>query len=151
MAKIATLCHILDDGKLLLIKKKRGIGAGFWNAAGGKVEEGEDIRDAAIREVREEVGLTPINPEKIGALDFYFGNELFMVVHVFLSREFGGVAMETDEALPRWFHVNDIPYNEMWQDDLHWVPVMLRNEKFTGKFYFDEHGKKLLRHELKSA
>lgn len=149
MTKIGTLCHILNDGKILLIKKKRGIGMGFWNAAGGKVEEGEDIKQAAVREVEEEIGLTPINPEKVGIVDFYLGKDLFMTVYIFLAEKFRGNAVETDEALPRWFDINDIPYNNMWGDDEHWMPLMLRKEKFTGKFYFDEEGKKLLSHELK--
>lgn len=39
------------DGKLLLGKKLRGFGEGFWNGFGGKVSKGESIVDAAIREV----------------------------------------------------------------------------------------------------
>ncbi|MDR0650832.1 MAG: NUDIX domain-containing protein [Candidatus Peribacteria bacterium] len=43
------------QGQLLLAMKKRGFGVGKWSGPGGKVEEGESISQAAVREVEEEV------------------------------------------------------------------------------------------------
>lgn len=42
---------------VLLGLKKRGFGTGKWNGFGGKVEPGETIRQAAIREMKEEAGI----------------------------------------------------------------------------------------------
>ena len=54
--KLATLCYILRDGEVLLIRKKRGFGANKYNGVGGKVEGGEGVLEAAIREIHKVLG-----------------------------------------------------------------------------------------------
>ena len=39
---------------------------------------------------------------------------------------------------PQWFHVDEIPFKEMWPDDKHWLPLFLVGKKFRGKFLYDE-------------
>ncbi len=56
--------------------KKRGFGVGRWNGFGGKVNDGEQIIDAAIRETQEEVGITPNELQEIGIVDFEFQNDI---------------------------------------------------------------------------
>ncbi len=148
---LATLCYVVKNGKILLIKKKRGLGAGKWNGPGGKVQKGEDIAEAAAREVYEEIGIVPDNPRKVGELEFYFGqeNNVNWHVHVFVAGDFDGIEKETKEAEPKWFSMNKIPFREMWPDDEMWFPLMLQGKKFHGKFYFDKDYKKLLRHEIR--
>jgi len=94
----ATLLFIIDDGEVLLIEKKRGHGKGLFNGPGGKVEDGEAVKDAAIREVEEETGLRPSQAEKHGELRFYFGEEKFQRVHVYVSNSYSGEMEECDEA-----------------------------------------------------
>ncbi len=48
---------VINRGALLLIKRGRGPNAGLWAVPGGKVDYGESMRDAAVREVREETGI----------------------------------------------------------------------------------------------
>lgn len=48
---------VVDEGRLLLVKRGREPGKGLWAIPGGKVEFGEPIRVAARREVAEETGL----------------------------------------------------------------------------------------------
>ena len=50
---IATLTFVFDGSEVLLIEKKRGLGAGKVNAPGGRLEPGESITECAVREVRE--------------------------------------------------------------------------------------------------
>ena len=45
------------QGRVLLGRKKRGMGLGKWNGFGGKIEAGETMRQCAVRELREECGL----------------------------------------------------------------------------------------------
>lgn len=57
--KLLTLVLLRDklSGDVLLGMKKRGFGVGKWNGFGGKVQEGETIRECARRETQEECGL----------------------------------------------------------------------------------------------
>ena len=49
---------IVRDGLLLLVKRRRPPEAGFWSLPGGKVEFGERVEDAIVREIGEEIGVT---------------------------------------------------------------------------------------------
>ena len=79
----ATPYFIIQDGKALLIEKKRGVGEGLFNGPGGKVEGEESPEEAAIREAVEETKVRPEEVEKISELEFVFGDDPFMFVHVF--------------------------------------------------------------------
>ena len=69
-------------------------------------------------------------------------------MHIFTASKFKGEPISTDEAEPRWFPLEQIPYGEMWPDDTVWMPLMLAGKKFMGKFYFDEKGDSLKDHEI---
>ena len=51
------ICFIKQGSKVLLINRERPSWMGCWNGIGGKLEEGEEPRDSAIREVYEETGI----------------------------------------------------------------------------------------------
>jgi len=144
----ATLCFIIKDGESLLIEKKRGVGGGLFNGPGGKMESGETPEECAVRETREEVKVRPENVEKIGELEFVFGKTPFMFVHVFTAKDFTGEPEETEEARPEWFDIDELPLENMWPDDRYWVPKMLDEEKFLGRFYFDEEGDEIRDYEF---
>lgn len=119
--------------------KKRGFGAGRWNGFGGKVSQGETIEDAAKREIREEAGVEVSTLDKVGIIEFEFdGNPEILEVHVFRTEDFSGEPTETEEMRPQWFHVSGIPFEQMWPDDIHWVPLLLDGKKFKGKFLFGD-------------
>ena len=145
---VATLCYIIEDGEVLLIYKKRGVGEGLYNGPGGKIEEQDDSpREAAIREVKEEVKLEVENLEKVGELEFYFGDTNFMYVHAFKTTEHSGEPEETEEARPEWFPIDDMPYDQMWDDDRFWMPKMFDGKHIKAKFRFDEDGGELYEDE----
>ncbi|ABL78441.1 8-oxo-dGTP diphosphatase [Thermofilum pendens] len=146
---IATLCYLLRGDEVLLIRKLRGFGAGKYNGVGGKVEEGEDIWRAAMREVLEETGVEVKGLSYRGLLEFYAGGEEpEIIVHVFVSRDFAGEARPSDEAVPTWFKVGEIPYDEMWEDDRVWLPRVLEGRCVYGRFWFSGGFEKMLRYEL---
>ncbi|MEK0449920.1 MAG: hypothetical protein RL088_2188 [Verrucomicrobiota bacterium] len=134
---IANLCFIVKDGRVLLIRKKRGLGAGKINGPGGKLDPGETAHDSAVREVQEELRVTPLNLEDRGVLRFQFVDGLSLHVTVFLARGCEGEPVETDEAAPLWFDFDKVPYGEMWEDDQHWLPNVLAGASFDGWFVFD--------------
>ena len=139
MKKLLTLCIIYQHPKVLLGMKKRGFGAGRWNGFGGKVAAMETIEDAAKRELQEEAGIEVKDLNKVGIIDFEFkGNPEILQVHIFRSDSFLGEPNESEEMKPQWFHINEIPFKEMWPDDVHWMPLFLSGKKFKGRFLFSE-------------
>ena len=134
---LANLLFVVRDGRVLLIHKKRGIGAGKINGPGGKLEPGESAMQSAVREVEEELLITPLDPEEMGVLRFAFVDGLHLHCTVFRSPDFHGEPTETSEATPEWFAFDDIPYHRMWADDIHWLPGMLSGRKFDAWFEFD--------------
>jgi len=145
----AVLCFIVEGGQVLLILKKRGLGGGKINAPGGKIEPGEAAWEAAIRESQEEVGLTPHDPEPRGVICFEFTDGYSLHCTVFIARGCSGTPVETDEARPFWNPLTTIPYDEMWEDDRIWLPLLMRGETFCGYFHFD--GETMLSHELRTG
>jgi 8-oxo-dGTP diphosphatase len=133
----ATLCFLIQDGQILLIRKKRGLGAGKINGPGGRIEPGEEPHECAVRETSEEVGLTPRNVQNRGELHFQFADGYSLHCTVFTADSFSGTLIETDEALPIWTAIDAIPYHEMWADDIHWFHFLLSSTPFRGFFDFD--------------
>lgn len=139
MKKQLTLCIPIKDDKVLLGMKKRGFGSGRWNGFGGKMEVGETIEQATLRELAEEVGITDGKLSKAGVLDFSFEDEEkeFLEVHVFKLIDFKEEPIETEEMRPQWFSFDEIPFSQMWSDDEFWFPLFLNNKLFEGEFLFD--------------
>ena len=142
----ANLCFIVKDGRVMLIRKKRGLGAGKINGPGGKLEPGETALASAIREVQEEIGVTPLQVEDRGVLRFQFVDGYSLHCAVFLARDYSGEFIETDEAVPHWFAVDALPFHEMWEDDQHWLPQVIAGQKLESWFVFD--GDKMLSKRL---
>ena len=142
----ATLCFVRQGGEVLLIRKKRGLGAGKINAPGGRLDEGEDFEQAAIREVHEEVGLKVTQLKYAGQHFFQFTDGYSMHVQVFQTRAFSGTLIETDEAIPLWISEQAIPYDEMWADDRLWIPLLLKGTCFEGHYLFS--GDQMLGHRI---
>lgn len=117
--------------------KKRGFGAGKWNGAGGKQEEGETMEETAVRETTEEMLVVPTSMRKAAVLNFHFPEENILT-HVFLVDEWKGTPKETEEMNPRWFEIGKIPYSSMWEDDIHWLPKILEGKSIEGDFVFDK-------------
>jgi len=132
-----TLCFVIQDGQILLIEKKRGLGAGKVNGPGGRIEKGETSEQGAIRETQEEVGITPTGVQWAGELRFQFRDGYSLHCTVYRASGWEGELMETAEAKPFWVRTDQIPYDRMWADDSYWMPRLLAGEKFRGWFEFD--------------
>ncbi|KAL4251953.1 Oxidized purine nucleoside triphosphate hydrolase [Abortiporus biennis] len=151
--KMFTNAFIVQDGKILLGYKKRGIGQGLFNGFGGKVEAGETPAEAAVRELREEAGIdAPLR--QIGMLSFKVEDvEEAFHIDIFMAEEHTGTIIETEEMRPQWFSTTTqtdgdilppIPYENMWADDIFWLPLLLSKQKFAGRADFNT-GNKMLK------
>jgi len=144
----ATLCFLVKNEpprKILLGLKKKGFGKGKLNGFGGKVRENETIEEAALRELEEETGVraSPGEARKVAELDFEFPfvpkeGGWDQRVHVFLVGKWEGEAIETDEMKPVWIETSEIPFERMWADDKHWLPLVLEDKRVKGRFSFGE-------------
>ena len=136
----AVLLFVQQADRVLLIRKKTGLGKGKINGPGGKLDPGETPVEAAVREVNEElhIRVEPGDCEEMGVLRFQFVDGLALHCVVFRSPRFEGTPTETPEATPMWHPVDQIPFEEMWEDDRYWLGGMLLGRKFRGDFVFDE-------------
>jgi 8-oxo-dGTP pyrophosphatase MutT (NUDIX family) len=125
---------------ICLAMKKRGFGTGRFNGTGGKLQEGESIEQAAVRETKEEIDVQAKEMHKVAVLDFSFANkpEWNQQVHAFFCTAWDGVPTESEEMKPEWFPVDAIPFNSMWPDDTFWLPRVLKGEYIKGKFTFGD-------------
>ncbi len=142
----ATLVFVIRNGRILLIDKKTGLGKGKVNGPGGKVEKGESPEACAVRECQEELGITVSDLQYCGQHKFQFVDGYSIHVWVYRTDQFAGVPTETREARPLWVDLDKIPYESMWEDDEIWLPMMLRGERFAGRWIFE--GDRMLDYEL---
>lgn len=136
-----TLLLLRKDNEILLAKKKRGFGEGKYNGVGGKLEEGETPEEAMIRETEEEIMITPTKYEKMGVIEFLEyvkGERANVKFHLYVATEWEGNPKESEEMIPKWFSLDNLPYNEMFPDDKYWLPYILEGKKINAFFDFDE-------------
>lgn len=128
--------------EILLGWKKNGFGSGKYNGFGGKIEANETFENAAARELHEECGIDVAvdNLTRVARLEFFFPArpDWDQVVYVFLAERWRGEPVETREMKPVWFGTNAIPFEEMWADDAHWLPLVLRGKRVDATFTFKD-------------
>jgi len=134
----ATLLFVVQEQRVLLIEKLRGIGAGKVNAPGGKIEPGESALQAILRETREEICVEVSDAKKVGELWFSMSDMPNIHCQVFVAASIVGEPCDTEEAIPFWCELTAIPYERMWQDDALWLPLLLQGKQFCCWFDFDK-------------
>ena len=132
-----------NNGKITdicLAMKKRGFGTGYWNGAGGKLEESETVEQAVIRETDEEISVVPEVMEKVAELTFMFPNnpDWNALCHVYLCTHWTGQPTESEEMKPQWFSVDSVPYDAMWSSDAVWLPKSIDLKLLKAQFSFGE-------------
>ena len=127
------------NGKTIWMMPRRVAfgGAGKVNAPGGRIEPGETPEAAAVREVREEVCVEASGLREAGELFFQFADGFSLHGTVFFAEAHDGEPRATREADPFWCPVGEIPYERMWEDDRHWLPLALDGRRFRAFFVFD--------------
>lgn len=138
--RLKTLVYCVDaQEQILLGLKKRGFGQGKRNGFGGKVDMWETIAAAATRELLEEawVVVSTWDLQQAGVLQFTWAEypEWASEVHVFLAH-YAWDFIETEEMLPQWFHISQIPWEQMWEDDSVRLPKVLAGEIIQAKWHF---------------
>lgn len=150
--QLGTLLFVVDRDpangteRVLLIRKRRGHGAGKINGPGGKPEPGETPLQCALRETAEEVGVDAEQARLAAVLRFIDLEDDDWLGYIFVAAAHRGSPHPTPEAIPAWFPVTQLPFDEMWEDDRYWLPRVLNGERLEGTFLFRRG--RLLAHRL---
>ena len=146
----ATLCFLVRGEPIqdvLMGYKKIGFGQGKYTGFGGKVEPGEAVQAAAMREMEEESGVRVLleGLRRVGQLTFLFPHQpdWSQLVFVYLAAAWIGQPQESNEMEPHWFAIDEIPYAGMWQDGPYWLPPILEGKYVEGRFVFKEDNESL--------
>ena len=71
---------VVEDGRLLLVRRGRPPGVGEWSVPGGRVEAGETMAEAVVRELAEETGLSGECAEVLGWVERIGPEHHFVIV-----------------------------------------------------------------------
>jgi 8-oxo-dGTP diphosphatase len=139
--KLATLCYVRKDFQTLMIhriKKENDMHTGKWNGLGGKLEAGESPEECAIREVREESGLTVKNLTLKGILTFpAFDNQEDWYTFLFVIDDFEGQLIDSPEGYLQWIPNDQIQKLYLWPGDRIFIPWLENEGFFSGKFVYE--------------
>ena len=149
MGKEVTNVYLVQGNEVCLGMKKRGFGQGLWNGTGGKVMENETIEEAAKREAKEEFGVDLVELKNMGKIFFVFKDGFEHECHLYICHKWEGKPSESEEMSPRWFKVEEIPFDKMWETDKHWLPIILEDKRIEAVFYFNNDAKTIEKYNLK--
>jgi 8-oxo-dGTP diphosphatase len=110
----AVIAIVIENGRALLVRRANPPDAGLWGYPGGKIEYGETVSEAAIRELREETGVEAQAQDIITTLDILVRAEDGTVTQHYiliavLCRWLSGDPVAADDALEAgWFSLEDL-------------------------------------------
>ncbi|MBN8235407.1 8-oxo-dGTP diphosphatase [Halobacillus kuroshimensis] len=118
MQRVAN-CILRSNDKILMLKKPR---RGWYVAPGGKMEPGENIKDSAVREFKEETGLDIENPELRGSFTFIMREEEktaqeWMMFTFYTTSYTGELLEESEEGELEWVPVDEVLNKPMAEGD----------------------------------
>ena len=105
--ELTVLCLIEDCDKILLQNRVKKDWRGYA-LPGGHVEPGESLVDAVIREMKEETGLTVIDPRLVGVKQFPIKNGRYVVL-LFKATRWSGKLISSDEGHMEWIEYTRLP------------------------------------------
>ena len=138
--KLATLCYLKRNNKTLMlhrVKRKNDIHQDKWNGLGGKFNPGETPEECVIREIEEERGYIIKKPILRGVLtfpEFSAGEDWY--VFVFVSYDFSGKQIESNEGNLAWIDDDQLYQLPLWEGDKYFLKWLSQEVFFSGKFLY---------------
>lgn len=106
---------INENGKVLATQRGHGEFEGLWEFPGGKIEAGETLEEAIIREIREELCVSILPQSKICTVCYDY-HEFNLVMHCFECKLVGGTMKLTEHKSARWLCSKEL-------DSVKWLPA----------------------------
>ncbi len=109
-AEVAVGAIVIVDDRLLLIRRGRGPAAGHWSVPGGRVEAGELLAEAVVRELAEETGLEGVCGPLVGVVErFQEGHHFVILDHLVTLLEPDATPVAGDDAAEvAWVPMQDV-------------------------------------------
>ncbi|MBS7220016.1 MAG: 8-oxo-dGTP diphosphatase [Clostridiales bacterium] len=131
--KNSTLCYIYKDDECLMLhrtKKENDQSHDKWLGIGGKFEDKESPEDCALREIKEETGLTVTDYRYRGIVTFVSDEWETEYMHLFTADGFTGNIIECDEGDLEWVKKKDVIKLPMWEGDRIFLDLIERDDPF---------------------
>lgn len=115
---------IIEGPRVVLVKRAHPPLQDQWSIPGGVLEVGEMVREAAVREAREETGLVVEAAELLGVYDRVLRNDEqrvqyhYVLIDFLCRRVAGDLAASSDAAEVRWFRKEELPALKLAEDTL---------------------------------
>jgi 8-oxo-dGTP diphosphatase len=107
--QVAVGAIVVADGAMLMVQRGRAPAKGLWSVPGGRVEAGEYLSEALIREVREETGIT-IQVGELAGIFEVLGEEHYVILDYLATAASGSAPVPgEDAAAARWVPLDEIP------------------------------------------
>lgn len=120
--ELTVLCLLQDGNRLLLQNSPKENWKGY-TFPGGHVEPGESFVDAVVREMKEETGLTVIDPRVVGIKQFPIENGRYIVL-LFKATEYSGDVVSSDEGEMEWIDIDKLSGINVVEDFFDLLKVM---------------------------
>ena len=134
MAVNTTLIYLTDPaGRRLMLhrtKKQNDLNHDKWIGVGGKMEDGESPEDCALRETREETGLTLTEYRYRGIVTFVSDEYGTEYMHLFTATGFTGALAECDEGELQWLSAEEFAALPQWEGDRIFLRLLEQEEPF---------------------
>ena len=137
----ATSCGgvVIFRGKILLLYKNYRNKYEGWVLPKGTVEENEEHNETALREVKEETGLTLTEYRYRGLVTFVSNQWGTEYMHLFTATAYEGEMKECDEGNLEWVSKDKIEELNLWEGDKIFFRLLNQNAPFFSlKLCYDE-------------
>ncbi len=138
---VSSLIYIRKDGKTLMIRQERNVDGMkyIYNGVGGKLEKAETPEMCAVREIKEETGLTANQLEFRGYITFpNFETDVDWLVFLYECYDFDGEIVESNEGTLHWIDDDEILSLDMWAGDYKFLDIVYNSDDiFYGESFYD--------------
>ena len=102
------------DGQLLLVRRGHGPAAGEWSIPGGRVEAGETLAEAVVRELAEETGIEGVCDRLVGWVERIGADHHFVILDFLVTvLDPTGLAPGGDAVEAEWVPLEDVPHRRL--------------------------------------